>query len=200
MKMVYEDGLVADTVVSGIDLTFGTKWKVDLVAGRVGADSDEAHYGRLGAAKNSDRYSEWASRYTGVGDDTDLVRIGVQYDDPGDKGLFGGVSYVWAKDKDFGGMPGFTAEDGTVFPDGIGGISKSYGEDKASVYTFNLGYRFNEKFKLWGSVGRNSKATSNTQKTSWQIEARYGNYGDLGSLGRLQQIRLWHSDCNRSER
>ena len=180
----YEDGLVADSVISGIDLGFGSKWKVNLTAGRVGADSDEAHYGRLGAAKNSDRYSELVARYAGVGDDTDIVRIGVQYDDPGDKGLYGGVSYVWAKDKDFGGMPGYTSEDGSiVIPDGVGGISKSYGEDKASVYTFNLGYRFNEKFKLWGSVGRNSKATSNTQKTSWQIEARYGTYGDYANKG-----------------
>ena len=179
----YEDGLVADSVISGIDLNFGSKWKVDLIAGRVGADSDEAHYGRLGAAKNSNYYDSLTSRYTGVGDDTDVVRIRVQYDDPGDKGLFGGISYTWAKDKDFGGMPGFTTEDGVVVPDGIGGISKNYEDDKASVYALNLGYRFSDMFKLWGSVGRNSKATSNTQKTSWQVEMRYGNYGDYANKG-----------------
>jgi hypothetical protein len=143
----YEDGLVVDTVVSGIDLNFGTKWKVDLVAGRVGADSDEAHFG------------------ANTGDDTDLVRLGVQYDDPGDKGLYGGISYIWAKDSDYAI------------------ISKDGNGDKANVYTLNLGYRFNDKLKLWGSVGRNSKATSDTQKTSWQAEVRYGNYGDYANKG-----------------
>ena len=39
-----EDGMVVDTVVSGGQLTFGDKWKFTITAGRVGADSDEAHY------------------------------------------------------------------------------------------------------------------------------------------------------------
>lgn len=39
-----EDGLVADTVISGGGLSFGSKWKFNVTAGRVGANSDEAHY------------------------------------------------------------------------------------------------------------------------------------------------------------
>ncbi len=140
-----EDGLAIDTVVSGIDLNFGSKWKVDLVAGRIGADSDEAHFG--GAA----------------GDDTDVVRLGVQYADPGDKGLFGGVAYTWAKDADYAV------------------ISKDFTGDKAYVLSGTLGYRFNDMFKLWGGVANNNKAADN--KTSWQIEARYGNYGDYANKG-----------------
>ena len=173
----YEDGLVIDTVVSGIDLTFGSKWKVDLVAGRVGADSDEAHYSSLGPLKMRDRYTSEVQSLLDDTNPTDVARIGVQYEDPGDKGFFGGLSYVWAKDKDFGGVN--LGEDYGV----VGQIAKDQGGDKASVYTANLGYRFSDRFKLWGSVGRNSKATSNTQKTSWQIEARYGNYGDYAEKG-----------------
>ena len=140
-----EDGLAVDTVVSGIDLNFGSKWKVDVVAGRIGADSDEAHFG------------------ANTGDDTDVVRIGVQYADPGDKGLFGGIGYTWAKDSDYAA------------------ISKDANGDKAQVLSGTLGYRFNDMFKVWGGVANNSKARDN--KTSWQIEARYGNYGDYSNKG-----------------
>lgn len=176
----YEDGLVADTVVSGIDLTFGSKWKVDLVAGRVGADSDEAHYGRLANTKNSTYDGVNTASVLGAGDDTDLVRLGVQYGDPGDKGLYGGISYTWAKDKDYGGITGMSD---LGIPEGYGGITKTPGDDKAQVYALNLGYRFNDMFKMWGSVARNSKATSDVQKTGWQIELRYGKYGDYANKG-----------------
>ena len=182
-----EDGLVVDTVASGIDLTFGSKWKVNLTAGRIGANSDEAHYGPFGPGKHDAADALGTTNNLvdllneAVADEnnpTDVVRLGIQYDDPGDKGLYGGISYVWAKDKDFGGV---------LYSDGLyeyryGGISKD-GGDKASVYALNLGYRFNEKFKLWGSVARNSKANSDVQKGSWQIEARYGTYGDYAEKG-----------------
>ncbi|MBR6012777.1 MAG: S-layer homology domain-containing protein [Selenomonadaceae bacterium] len=162
----YEDGLVVDTVLSGINLNFGSKWKVDINAGRVGADSDEAHFGPWGAAgKHYYRDALGELIYGGVGDPTDIVRIGVQYKDNGERGLYGGVGYTWAKDKDFAI------------------ISKDGNGDKAQVYSAVLGYRFNDKFKMWASAGRNSKATSDTQKTSWQFEARYGNYGDYANKG-----------------
>jgi hypothetical protein len=177
-----EDGLVVDTVASGIDLTFGSKWKVGLTAGRIGADSDEAHYGPYGPGKH-EAADAWNAPNNVVdalngldldSNPTNVVRLGVQFADPGDQGLYGGISYVWAKDKDFGGV----LYNGYRY----GGISKD-GEDKAQVYTLNLGYRFNDKFKIWGSAGRNSKANSDVQKTSWQIEARYGTYGDYAEKG-----------------
>ena len=169
----YEDGIIADTVVSGIDLNFGSKWKVDLVAGRVGASSDEAHFG---AFKNANGYQY---DLTDGDHPTDLVRLGVQYDDPGDKGLYGGISYTWAKDKDFA----IISKDSTVAYDATTETYYVDGKDKASVFALNLGYRFNEMFNIWGSVARNSKANSDFQKGSWQIEARYGNYGDYANKG-----------------
>ena len=162
-----------------------------MVAGRVGAGSDEAHYGPLGPSKMTDRFSTEAQNAVtaGLGDGkpTDLFRIGVQYEDPGDKGLFGGISFLWAKDKDFGGLGAFTytAADGTVVnvPAGAGAITKNAGDDKAQVLALNLGYRFSEKAKFFITAGRNSKATSDTQKTSWSTEFRYGTYGDYAEKG-----------------
>jgi len=143
-----EDGIAIDTVVSGVDLTFGSKWKVDFVAGRVGADSDEAHYGaNVG------------------GDDTDIMRLGVQYSDPGDKGFFGGAGYAWAKDDDFK----------NAF------YSNNADKDKANVWSVNLGYRFNEMAKLVGSYAQNSKA--DREKSAWSTEFRYGTYGDYAEKG-----------------
>ena len=167
----YEDGLVLDSVASGIDLNFGSKWKVNLTAGRIGADSDEAHFGPWGPNKHTADWTSYnifgdvANVVDGPGDDTDFIRIGVQYADNGEKGVFGGASYTHAKDKDFAI------------------ISKNDNDDKAQVYAFNLGYRFNDKLKLWGSVGRNSKASSHLQKTAWQLEVKYGNYGDYANKG-----------------
>jgi hypothetical protein len=161
----YEDGLVVDTVISGIDLNFGSKWKVDLVAGRTGKQSDEAHFGSSTIYANATWVDENGNVHTLDESDSDIVRLGVQYGDPGDKGFYGGVGYVWAKDDDFRAL------------------SKDGENNKAQVYSLNLGYRFSDLAKLWGSVARNSKATNHTQKTSWQLEFRYGNYGDYANKG-----------------
>ena len=172
-----EDGIAVDTVASGVDLTFGSKWKVDLVAGRIGANSDEAHFGTFGPSgrefesgyqdsavnKYINALNDLSSAY--VEDPTDVVRLGVSYADPGDKGLYGGLSYTWAKDKDFAI------------------ISDNYDGDKAQVYALSLGYRFNDKASLQAAVGRNSKASSDYQKTSWSAEFRYGTYGDYAEKG-----------------
>lgn len=167
-----EDGLAVDTVLSGINLNFGSKWKVDIDAGRVGANSDEAHFGPYGAVGkhylrgDDDVYilDENGNLQSVNGTNaTDIVRIGVQYKDNGEKGLFGGVGYTWAKDKDFA----------IISKDGTG--------DKANVISGTLGYRFNDMAKLWGGVAHNSKAATN--KTSWQAEFRYGKYGDYAEKG-----------------
>jgi hypothetical protein len=168
-----EDGIAVDTVASGVDLTFGNKWKVDLVAGRVGANSDEAHFGPYGPnAHSAQNNLSLTNQLIALGNElattnnhTDIARIGIQYADPGDKGFYGGAGFTWAKDKDFAI------------------ISKDGNGDKAQVISLNLGYRFNEKARLQASAGRNSKATSDVQKTSWSAEFRYGTYGDYAEKG-----------------
>ena len=108
--------------------------------------------------------NELANEY-GIEDPTDVVRLGVSYGDPGDKGFYGGLGYTWAKDKDYAI------------------ISKNYNGDKANVYALSLGYRFSDKARLQAAVGRNSKAASDYQKTSWSTEFRYGTYGDYAEKG-----------------
>ncbi len=139
-----EDGLVLDTVVSGIELSFGNKWQGVITAGRIGADSDEAH------------------AETGWNDDTDIVGINVRYNKPEEKGVYGGLSYYYAKDDDYR-------------------YYNKNGEDKAQVLALSLGYKFNDKLDLHGSYARNGKA--DYQKNGWAVDLRYGNYGDYAEKG-----------------
>lgn len=45
----------------------------------------------------------------------------------------------------------------------------------------NLGYAFTDKFKIFGSYARNTKA--DTEKYSWQAQVEYGNYDDYAEKG-----------------
>jgi hypothetical protein len=77
-----EDGLAVDTVVAGAGLTFGSKWQFTATGGRIGGNSDEAHFDR------------------GRNDNTDIVGINIGYDQ-GEHGLYGLASWYSAKDDDF---------------------------------------------------------------------------------------------------
>ena len=161
-----EDGIVADTNMSGIQLAFGSKWKAVVSYGRVGG-GDEPEY-----ATHFDSYSTYdgslgtyrhISRNGGTSDDpTDVVALNVLYQ-PGEQGLYGGASYYYAKDKDFRAY------------------SKNFDGDKASIWAVSLGYRFNDMLDLHGSYGRNGKA--DFQKDGWAVDLRYGNYGDYAERG-----------------
>jgi hypothetical protein len=100
---------------------------------------------------------------------TDVIGLNISYDNGGERGLYGVASYYHAKDADFQNY--FYSKNGDT--------------DKASVFGLSLGYRFNDKFNLFGGFARNGKA--DTEKSAWQVEARYGNYfggyGEKGSWG-----------------
>ncbi len=88
-----EDGLVFDTVASGAELSFGSKWKGIITVGRIGG-GDEPEYVAQSRFNNRNRDG-------GTGDDpTDVIGLNIQYN-PGDTGLYGGASYYFAKDDDF---------------------------------------------------------------------------------------------------
>ena len=54
--------------------------------------------------------------------------------------------------------------------------SKDGNTDKASIWSLNAGYKFNDKAQLWGSYAKNSKA--DIESKSWQMLFKYGNlYG-----------------------
>ena len=157
-----EDGIVIDTVVSGVELKYGNKWQGSIMAGRVGKNSDEAHF--LGGNKATDVYADLIAGAYGASintDKTDILALNIRYN-PGDHGLYGGASYYHAKDKDF---ILFNRND----------------KDKANIWAVGLGYKFSDKLDLHGSYARNSKAEF--QKDSWAIDLRYGNYGDYAEKG-----------------
>lgn len=168
-----EKGLIWDTEISGAQLTFGNKWKVTLNAGRV--KNDTVGFYPWYTDENGE-YTDGATNPNGnkIGfDEGNVIGLNVQYEDPGDKGVYGGVGYYHVRDRDV-----------MLF----GKRFNRYGteENKASIWSLNLGYRFNEKANLYGSYARNSKA--DFEKDAWQIEFRYGDYANASEKG---QWAVW---------
>lgn len=164
-----EGGIVADTVISGGELKFGTKWKATLTAGRINDlnQANEASY--LTTAVNDGRLSTAILPEFGNAK-SNVVALHVQYADPGDKGIFGGMGYVHAKNNDFANY--FYSDDGD--------------KTKAGIWSANLGYRFNDKMVLTGSYARNTKADN--EKDAWDVLARYGDYNNASEKG---QWAVW---------
>ena len=170
-----EDGIAIDTVISGGELTFGSKWKAILTAGRIGGydagDNGWNEAGYLTTAIGDNRFGESDDGYgrylfpENLESKTNAFAIHVRYDDPGDKGLYGGVGYVHAKNHAFENY--FYNDDGNV--------------GKANIISASLGYRFNEKMVLHGAYARNTKA--DREKDAFDILARYGDYADASEKG-----------------
>jgi hypothetical protein len=159
-----EDGVVADTNMSGIQLSFGSKWKATLSYGRMGGGDEPEYAGFLTRNGNGQAVDTYGNIYDYADDPTDMVALNVRYE-PGEKGLYGGLSYYYAKDDDFRSYA--YSDDGDT--------------DKASIWAAGLGYKFNDKLDLHGSYARNGKA--DYQKDAWAIDLRYGNYGDYAEKG-----------------
>ncbi len=154
-----EDGIVADTVLSGAEVSFGSKWKITLDAGRVGGNSDEAHYSQF---TGKDARGIWQKN--GSTEPTDFASVHLGYN-PGDVGLYGQASYYYAKDKDF---------KSTLYSNGGN-------EDKAGVWAVGLGYKVNDMFNIHGAYAKNSKADG--QNYGWDALAYFGNYNDAAEAG-----------------
>ena len=159
-----EGNIAVDTVVSGAQMTFGSKWKFTATGGRVSGaeDGNEASY-LITGGKYKDKdvtYTDGAFR----NDPMDLVGINLQYDQ-GETGLFGGGSWYYAKNDDF--KNNFYSKEGTT--------------DKANVWAANLGYRFSDMLSISGAYARNGKADK--EKDGWDALLRYGNYGDYSERG-----------------
>ncbi len=166
-----EDGIAIDTVISGGELKFGSKWQATITAGRIGShnDDDEATY--LTTAANDGRAYGSSLILPEYGNaKTSAVRIGLQYNDPGDHGFFGGAGYTHAKNNDFANY--FYSDDADT--------------TKASIWSVNLGYRFSDMMVVHGAFAQNAKADN--EKTAWDVLLRYGNYADASEKG---QWAVW---------
>ena len=96
-------------------------------------------------------------------DPATALGLGIQYDQ-GDKGFFGGGSWYLVKDDDL-----------------IGQKRNFDGSKKASIWTANLGYKFNDLLTLKGAYAQNTKA--DFEDKSWHAELDYGNYEDASEKG-----------------
>lgn len=164
-----EDGIAIDSVISGGELEFGSKWKATITAGRVNSVNSENEASYLTTAVGDGVVStailpEYGNAKSSV------VRIGVRYDDPGDRGFYGGMGYTYAKNNDFANF--FYSDDAE--------------STKASIWSVSLGYRFTDKMVIHGAYARNGKADN--EKDAWDVLARYGNYADASEKG---QWAVW---------
>ena len=163
-----EDGIVADTVLSGAELSFGSKWKFTVDAGRVGASSDEAHY--TGA---------------GTGRPTDFVSGHISYD-PGTVGLYGQASYYYAKDKDF--KTGFYSKGGNEDKAGVWAVGLGY--KVSDVFKVHGAYAKNSKADDqnygWDALAEFGNYNDAAEAGNWSIWAGYSRFGENVALASSQ--------------
>lgn len=164
-----EDGIAIDTVISGGELKFGTKWKAIITAGRINSVNQQNEASYLTTPIGDGRLSTSILPEFGNAKSS-VAALHVRYDDPGDKGLYGGVGYVYAKNNDFANF--FYSNDAD--------------RTKARILSASLGYRFNEKMVVHGAFARNGKADN--EKTAWDVLVRYGDYADASEKG---QWAVW---------
>lgn len=179
-----EDGIVFDTVISGGELSFGSKWKIIATAGRIGGGDEPEYAGTLRS------YNEDAGTYSpnyrngGSSDDpTEAYGINFQYN-VGGTGLYGGASYYYAKDDNF--KTGIDRATNIKNSNGQAHIvhtpyKDGKATDKASVWAVNLGYRISDMVNLYGSYGQNTKA--DYEDKAWAADIRFGRYGDYAEQG-----------------
>ena len=96
-------------------------------------------------------------------DPSSMQGVNIQYET--EKGLYGGAGWYRLKDDDF-----MTYD-----------YSNNGDEDEANIWSVNAGYTFTEKFGLWGSYAKNTKA--DFEDYGWQAQVDYGNYGDNPEKG-----------------
>jgi hypothetical protein len=186
-----EHGLIFDSEFSGAQVSYGDKWKFTAMGGRLASDKINSNpwnvpvmkdaldktFAKAGVPNlgpNAPRTYNPQHEYDDY-DPSSFWGINVQYDEGG-KGLFGGLGYYYLKDEDL--RSAFYTK--TVVRNGQY-VGLDGGTNKASILSANLGYRFNEKAKLWADYARNSKA--DYEKTSWQAIFDYGDYNNAQKKG-----------------
>ena len=158
-----EGGLMWDTEISGASLSFGSKWKFNATGGRVSADG-------VGGGAWGENFSEE--------DPSTAVGLRLDYEQ-GETGFFGGAGWYLVKDDDFkNALEEIDGEE--VFVPNYA-YSKSGRENKANIWTVNLGYKFNELLSVKGVYAQNTKA--DFEDKSWQAELEYGDYDDASEKG-----------------
>ena len=151
-----EFGLLWDTEISGAAVTYGDKFKVSALGGRIKADGVGG--GTLGESASED-------------DPSSVLALRLDYD-TGDKGLIAGAGWYNIKDDDL-------AWSYNPFQHNTSYNRKNY--NKANIWTVNLGYKFSDLWTIKGAYAQNTKA--DFEDKSWHAELDYGNYEDASEKG-----------------
>ena len=95
------------------------------------------------------------------------------------------MGYYGIKDDDLKYMLDY---DGYKVPNVV--YNKKGNTNKAQIWSVNLGYKFNNKFQIWGSYARNTKA--DFEKRSWQALVKYGTlYGGGNQNTKKGEWAVW---------
>ncbi len=181
-----EDGIIWDTEYSGADVTFGNLLKVQLFAGRLASGTVNGAVRNAGAWNgrqdgNGSTNANWTNATGRIGggsnDPSSFQAINIQYM-PKEHGLFAGAGYYHIEDDDF------------KHADGAKIYSRHGKEDKADIWSANLGYKFGRKAQLWGAFAQNTKA--DYEDNSWQALFRYGDlYGGGNQSTKKGSWAVW---------
>jgi len=162
------DGVAIDTVISGAELSFGSKWKVAVTGGRISGATDNGGWNEAGylttATGDGAVVLDKNGNALALQESSNVVAFNVRYDQ-GETGLFGGAGYYYAKNKDFENFY----------------YSDNADTDKANIWAVDLGYRFNDMARISGSYASNTKA--DLEKSGWKVRVNFGNYGDYAEKG-----------------
>lgn len=163
-----EDGIAVDTVLSGVNVEFGSKWKVGVNAGRIGANSDEAHY--TGA---------------GTGRPTDVISGHVSYN-PGDVGLYGAASYYHAKDDDF--QTTFYSKNGNEDKAGVWAVGLGYKVN--DMFNIHGAYAKNSKADYqdygWDALAYFGNYNDAAEAGNWAVWGGYSRFGENVAIASSQ--------------
>ena len=137
---------------------FGLMWDTEISGAELTFGS-KWKFNALGGRLSDDKVS------TGdlENDPSSIVGLGIQYNQ-GETGFYGGGAWYLLKDDDL-----------------IMQKRNGNGDKKASIWTANLGYNFNELLALKGAYAKNTKA--NVEDYSWHAELDLGNYDDASEKG-----------------
>ena len=160
-----EHGLVFDDNFSGANLQFGNQFKVNLLGGRINSNNISSGGWYDG---------NYPGGYGYANDPANFAGVNAQYD--GSHWSIGAGYYFVDSDNfrtDSYGNTGATS--------GATMYNKNGDEKKANIWSANLGYKFSDKAKVWGSYASNNKA--DYEDNAWQAEFDYGDYDNASKKG-----------------
>ncbi len=162
-----QEGILWDTEMSGVEVSFGNLLKVNMMAGRHNMLDVQS------ANKIPMKFQE-AGHTSLRSIAANLQGIELQYDTGAN--FFGGAGYYHLS-----GLTGIAFEKGTNVADQEIPYTKTGQDDRANLWIINAGYHFTPKAALRANYAKNQNA--DYENNSWQAVFEYGDYTDASEKG-----------------